>query len=122
MLRVCGFESQSVLSCPLMVRWVVGSIPHGRPIEFFLVPASSPQLVYQRKCMRYPLCGVVNVKCPLLLNLSDLYHMSDARKHVNVLSASLNKTFASCLSPCSNPDRVFNSSTPYSISLYKQNI
>ena len=28
-----------------MVRWVVGSIPHGGPIELFLVPASAPRLV-----------------------------------------------------------------------------
>ena len=31
-----------------MVRWVVGSILHGGPIELFLVPASDPRLVYQR--------------------------------------------------------------------------
>ena len=29
----------------LMVRWVVGSILHGGPIERFLVPASVPRLV-----------------------------------------------------------------------------
>ena len=29
----------------LMVRWVVGSILHGGPIELFLVPASAPRLV-----------------------------------------------------------------------------
>ena len=29
----------------LMVRWVVGSILHGGPIELFLVPASVPRLV-----------------------------------------------------------------------------
>ena len=29
----------------LMVRWVVGSILHGEPIELFLVLASAPQLV-----------------------------------------------------------------------------
>ena len=28
-----------------MVRWVVGSIPHGGLIELFLVPASALQLV-----------------------------------------------------------------------------
>ena len=28
-----------------MVRWVVGSILHGGPIELFLVPASAPLLV-----------------------------------------------------------------------------
>ena len=31
-----------------MVRWVVGSMLHGGPFELFLVPASAPQLVYQR--------------------------------------------------------------------------
>ena len=28
-----------------MVRWVVGSIRHGGPIELFLVPARAPRLV-----------------------------------------------------------------------------
>ena len=28
-----------------MVRWVVGFILHGGPIELFLIPASAPQLV-----------------------------------------------------------------------------
>ena len=31
-----------------MVRWVVGSILHGGPIELFLVPAIAPRLVQQR--------------------------------------------------------------------------
>ena len=38
----------SVIECPLMMRWVIGSIPPGGPIEQFLVPASIPQLVLQR--------------------------------------------------------------------------
>ena len=29
----------------LMVQWVVRSVPHGGPIELFLVPASASQLV-----------------------------------------------------------------------------
>ena len=29
----------------LMVRWVIGSILHGGPIELFLIPVSAPQLV-----------------------------------------------------------------------------
>ena len=32
----------------LKVRWVIGSILHGGPIELFLVPASAPRLVKQR--------------------------------------------------------------------------
>ena len=31
---------------PLMVRWVIGQIPHGGPIELFLVPACSQRLDY----------------------------------------------------------------------------
>ena len=31
-----------------MVRWVVGSILHGGPIELFVIPASAPRLVQQR--------------------------------------------------------------------------
>ena len=30
----------------LMVQCVVGLIPHGRPIELFIIPASAPQLMY----------------------------------------------------------------------------
>ena len=30
---------------PLMSQWVDGLIPHGGPIELFLVPASAPPLV-----------------------------------------------------------------------------
>ena len=41
-----------------MVRWVVGSILHGGPIELFLVPANG---------MCYPVCGVMHIKEPLLL-------------------------------------------------------
>ena len=31
-----------------MLRWVVGSILHGAPIELFFVPASAPRLAEQR--------------------------------------------------------------------------
>ena len=31
-----------------MVRWVVGSILHGGPIELFLVPGSAPRVVQER--------------------------------------------------------------------------
>ena len=45
---------------PLMVCWVIGSIPHGGPIELFLVPTSAPQLCYH-------VCRMVHIKEPLLL-------------------------------------------------------
>ena len=50
-----------------MVRWVVGSIPHGGPIELFLVPASTPQLVNKGHDMCCPVCGMVHSKESLLL-------------------------------------------------------
>ena len=40
-----GARCSSVVRAFLMVRWVVGSILHGGPIELFLVPASDPRLV-----------------------------------------------------------------------------
>ena len=43
-----------------MVRLVVGSIPHGGPIELLLVPASAPRL-------EYPVLGMVRIKELLLL-------------------------------------------------------
>ena len=50
-----------------MVRWVVGSILHGGPIELFLIPASAPQLGYKGCGMYYPVCGMMDIKEPLLL-------------------------------------------------------
>ena len=49
-----------------MVRWIVGSILHGGPIDLFLVP------VLRNWCnkglgMCYPVCGMMHIKEPLLL-------------------------------------------------------
>ena len=50
-----------------MVRWLIGLILHGAPIELFLVPSSASRLVYQRPC--YVLsCGKVHIKEPLMLS------------------------------------------------------
>ena len=35
-------------SCPITVLWVIRSIPHGGHTELFIIPASAPQLVWQR--------------------------------------------------------------------------
>ena len=49
--KLCTYKSPSRTRCTsvvehqFMVQWVVGSIPHDRLIELFLVPASGPQLV-----------------------------------------------------------------------------
>ena len=72
-----------------MVRWVVGSILHGGPIDLYLVPASVPQPWYVLSGT-----GIMHIKEPLLLigksspfggcgfplSLSEwsFYHMSDA--------------------------------------------
>ena len=44
-----------------MVRWVVGSIHHGGPIELFY------DLCNNGRGMCYPVCGMVHIKHPLLL-------------------------------------------------------
>ena len=41
-IRACCTYSSSVVEHPLMVRWVIRSIPHGEPIELFVIPASAP--------------------------------------------------------------------------------
>ena len=56
----------SMVEHPLMMRWVVGSILHGGPFELFLVPASVPRLVDKDRGKRYPVCGIVHIKEPLL--------------------------------------------------------
>ena len=45
-----------------MVRWVVGSILHGGPIELFLHDCCN-----KGRGMCYPVCEMVNIKEPLLL-------------------------------------------------------
>ena len=47
-----GRRCSSEVERPLIVRWVVGSIAHGEPIELFLVPAS-----VTRRGMCYPWLG-----------------------------------------------------------------
>ena len=37
-LKCGGRCSSSVVECPLLVEWVIRSIPHGEPIELFLIP------------------------------------------------------------------------------------
>ena len=41
-----------------MVRWVVGSIPHGGPIDLFLVLVLHIWC-YKGRGMCYPVCGMV---------------------------------------------------------------
>ena len=51
----------------LVVRWVLGLIPHSGPIKLFLVPASAHDW-YNKDCgMCYPVCGMVLITDPLLL-------------------------------------------------------
>ena len=50
-----------------MVQKVVRSIPHGGPIELFLISAGAPQLVNKGYGMYYPVCGMVHIKNCLLL-------------------------------------------------------
>ena len=51
-----------------MVRWVVGSILHGGPIELFLVPASASRHGLTKAVLCHSICGMVHIKEPLLLS------------------------------------------------------
>ena len=90
-----------------MVRWIVGSIVHDGPIELFLVPATTG-------VTKAVICGMVHIKEPLLLigkrnpcggsgfplSLSEWSFticLTPYNRKLNVLSASLNKTFPSFL-------------------------
>ena len=35
----------SMIEHQLMMQWVIGSIPHGEPVELYLIPAYAPQVV-----------------------------------------------------------------------------
>ena len=41
---------------PLIVQWVVGSIPYGGPIELVLVPANAPMTGVTDRGVCYPVC------------------------------------------------------------------
>ena len=74
-MSVCVYSEvrcSSLVEHPLMVQWVIRSIPHGGPTELFLVPASTPdrqtvQPDYYNKGrgMCYPVCDMVyiNTSC-----------------------------------------------------------
>ena len=86
----------------------------GGPIELFLVQASAPRLGNKGRGMRYPVCGMMHIKEPLLLigksspcggsrfppsqsEWSFTICMTPYNPKQNVLSASLNKTIPSFL-------------------------
>ena len=51
-----------------MVRWVVESIPHGGPIELYLIPTSvTKDWCNKGRCMCDPVCGMVHIEYSLLL-------------------------------------------------------
>ena len=45
----------------LMARWIVRSIPHGRPIELFLIPVNPHNWYNKGHGMCYPACGMVHI-------------------------------------------------------------
>ena len=56
-----------MVECPLMVQWVIRSIPDGGPFQLFLVPASALQLVQQRPLYVASCLWDGHIKDPLLL-------------------------------------------------------
>ena len=96
-----------------MVRWVVGSILHGvDPLSYFSFQPVLHDWCNKGRGMCYPVCGMVYIKEPLLLidksslcggsgfpfSLSEwslTICLTPYNRRLNVLSASLNKTFLS---------------------------
>ena len=96
-----------------MVRWVVGSILHGvDPLSYFSFQPVLHNWCNKGRGMCYPVCGMVHIKEPLLLiDKSSLcggsgfpFSLSEwslticltlYNRRLNVLSASLNKSFLS---------------------------
>ena len=70
-----------VIESQLVVRWIVGSIPHGDPLTYFSLQPALPNWCNKDRGVCYPVCGMVHIKEPLLLAAAgflalDLYHMS----------------------------------------------
>ena len=71
-----------------MEQWIIGSIPHGVPIEVFLVPASAHNWCNKGHVMCYPVCGKMHIKEPLLL-IERVAHLAAARFLSHYLSGYL---------------------------------
>ena len=96
-----------------MVRWVVGSILHEvDPLSYFSFQPVLHDWCNKDRGMCYPVCGMMHIKEPLLLieksslcagnrfpfSLSEwslTICLTPYNRKLNVLSASLNKTFPS---------------------------
>ena len=52
---------------PLNVRWVIESILHGGPIEYFSLQPVLHNWNNKDRGVCYPVCGMVHIKEPLLL-------------------------------------------------------
>ena len=116
-IRQRGAGRSSEVERSLMVRWVVGSILHGvDPLSYFSFQPVLHDWCNKGRGMCYPVCGMVHIKEPLLLiNKSSLcggsgfpFSLSEwslticltpYNRRLNVLSASLNKTFISLYRP-----------------------
>ena len=64
-----------------MLRWIVGSIPHGDPLTYFSLQPALPNWHNKDRGVCYTVCGMVHVKDLLLLAAVgffalDLYHVS----------------------------------------------
>ena len=59
--------SSSEIERPLMVPWVVKSIPHGGPIGYVSSQPVLHNLCNKRRGMCYPVCGMVHIKESLIL-------------------------------------------------------
>ena len=58
---VSGERYSFMVERPLKVRWVVGSIPHGRCTELFLVSTSVPSNGVTRAVVCYPIYGMLHI-------------------------------------------------------------
>ena len=70
-----GARCSSVVERPLMVRWVVRSIPHGERIEIFLVEAVFHGWCNKGHSMYYPVWGMVNIKYILIVNIKNIMNV-----------------------------------------------
>ena len=52
---------------PLIGQWVIGSIPHGGPIDYFSFQLVLHDWSNKGRGMCYPVCRMVHIKEPLLL-------------------------------------------------------
>ena len=85
----------------VMVRWVVGLIPHGGPIVLFLIPVSASMTGLIKAMISAILSGMMHIKDPFLILGTSSRCYGDSAFSLSLSEWSSTLIAISCSSQCS---------------------